>query len=177
MDINTSLAITPDTKIGDMLNTYPHLQDVLIEIAPVFSKLKNPVLRKTIAKMTSIRQAASVGNIQLSVMINTLRRSAGQEESFLDNSERTDQNNNEAKENSKGRVVEQYDAREDLQAGAHPVGKVLGSLSKLKNDERYLLITPFMPAPLIDKANERGFQTETKKVSDSMYETYFWLKE
>ncbi len=50
-------AITPDLKLGDLLDAYPELEDVLIEIAPAFRKLRNPVLRRTVAKLTSLRQA------------------------------------------------------------------------------------------------------------------------
>lgn len=40
------LIITPKTKIYDLLESYPHLEAVLIATAPQFKKLKNPVLRK-----------------------------------------------------------------------------------------------------------------------------------
>jgi hypothetical protein len=71
--------ITPDTIVADLLNTYPVLEDKLIEIALVFKILKNPVLRRTIAKVTSLKQAAVVGNVQLAVLINELRKATGEE--------------------------------------------------------------------------------------------------
>ena len=46
--------ITPQTMVGDMLENYPELEDKLIEIAPVFKKLKNPILRKTVAKVATV---------------------------------------------------------------------------------------------------------------------------
>lgn len=68
------LDITPQTLIGDLLKNYPQLEDTLIEIAPVFRKLKNPILRKTVARVTTLKQAAVVGNVSLSTMINELRK-------------------------------------------------------------------------------------------------------
>ncbi len=55
------LIITPKTKIYDLLESYPELEDVLLSSAPEFKKLKNPVLRKTIARITNIGQAATIG--------------------------------------------------------------------------------------------------------------------
>ncbi|MCU0409486.1 MAG: DUF1858 domain-containing protein, partial [Bacteroidales bacterium] len=57
------LTISPRTKVGELLEAYPKLEAKLIETAPVFSKLKNPVLRKTITKVTSLKKAALVANI------------------------------------------------------------------------------------------------------------------
>ena len=65
--------ITPETKIYDLLENYPALENKLIEIAPVFSQLKNPLLRRIIAKITSIKQAALVGNVSLNHLVNELR--------------------------------------------------------------------------------------------------------
>jgi hypothetical protein len=41
-------------------------------------KLKNPVLRKTIARITSIGQAATVGGLDVQDLVNRLREKAGQ---------------------------------------------------------------------------------------------------
>ena len=53
-------AITPATKVADLLAQYPELEDVLISMAPPFRKLKNPVLRRSVAKVASLKQAATV---------------------------------------------------------------------------------------------------------------------
>ena len=55
------LIITPKTKIYDLFEGYPQLEDILIGSAPEFKKLKNPVLRKTITSITNIGQAAIIG--------------------------------------------------------------------------------------------------------------------
>ena len=47
------LIISPKTKVLQLIETYPQLEDVLIEYAPAFKKLKNPVLRKTVAKIAN----------------------------------------------------------------------------------------------------------------------------
>ena len=50
-------------KIGDLVDTYPFLLDFLVEKSPKFSKLENPILRKTLGKAASISQAASLGGL------------------------------------------------------------------------------------------------------------------
>ncbi|HEX2866638.1 MAG TPA: DUF1858 domain-containing protein [Ignavibacteriales bacterium] len=168
---NLDLAITPDTRVGEMLDKFPFLEPVLIELAPVFSKLKSPVLRKTIAKVTSLRQAATVGQIPISKLINELRKAAGLDSEGADfEGESWKLNSPDFEEEIRPAVV--YDATEDLEQGIHPGGKVVQGVSKLNAGEVYLLITPFTPAPLIDKMKDKGHTVWSKKTGHNRFETF-----
>lgn len=57
--MSTELIITPKTKVLQLIETYPQLEELLIEMVPTFEKLKNPVLRRTVAKIATLQQAAS----------------------------------------------------------------------------------------------------------------------
>ena len=70
--------ITPKTRVGELLDTYPELEPVLMELAPAFKKLQNPVLRRTVGKVATLQQAAALGKVSLSEIINTLRMEVGQ---------------------------------------------------------------------------------------------------
>lgn len=48
-----AIEITPSVTAHELLEAYPELEDVLIGIAPPFKKLKNPLLRKSVAKMAT----------------------------------------------------------------------------------------------------------------------------
>jgi Domain of unknown function (DUF1858) len=86
------LIITPKTKVLQLIETYPQLEEVLIKNVPAFSKLKNPLLRKTVAKIATLQQAASIGNIKTGDLINILRKVVGQE--LLNESDSTTYNTN-----------------------------------------------------------------------------------
>ncbi len=168
--MDKNLLITPDTKVAELLNTYPQLEEKLIEIAPVFNKLKNPLLRKTIAKVTTLRQAAVIGKVQLSDLINKLRREVNQDEIILEEQKKEKMRKPDwvRKEN----VKIEYNAIEDLEIGIHPVNKVTTEIQSLNHDELYLLITNFIPAPLIEIVEQKGFETFVDKLTDSNYGTY-----
>jgi hypothetical protein len=164
------LFITPETKIYDLLENYPSLENKLIEIAPVFSKLKNPVLRKTITKFTSLKQAAIVGNVSLNHLVNELRKEVGQHaETF---NEKAESGNQSLKHPAK--IKETYNATMDIESGGHPLGKVMSDIQKLDIDECYLLITPFLPAPLIQKVEEKGFKVLTENDNNGYFNNYIW---
>lgn len=162
--------ITPDMKISELLKEYPELEDKLIEIAPTFKKLKNPVLRKTLTKVTSLKQASTVGGVSLAEMINRLRNEAGQNKLDVESTKKSNQIRPEWVQEEKIKIS--YDASLDLEGGQHPVGKVSKEILSLENDDIYLLVTPFIPGPLIDIVEEKGFVTFSETINESEARTY-----
>jgi hypothetical protein len=167
------LIITPKTKIYDLLEAYPQLEDLLIESAPQFKKLKNPVLRKTITKITNLSQAATIGGLKVEQLINKLRTEVGQ--SATDDIEVEHGNYNTVrpewyKENN---IVETIDISDMLNVGEQPVHEVLSAIKKLSNDQILKVITPFIPAPLIDKSLSLNHHHWLDKRAEEEYWVYF----
>jgi len=84
---NNRIEVTPSVTVHELLEAYPELEDVLVGIAPPFKKLKNPFLRKTVAKVATIKHISSVGGVPLNELIAKLRDAVGQppiNETFVD---------------------------------------------------------------------------------------------
>jgi len=167
-----NLNITPETKVGALLDSYPELEALLIKLAPPFAKLRNPILRKTVAKVTSLRQAAKVGGINIAELVNALRKEVGLSESagISDDSNgapgpRPDWLTNQ--------IAESLDACPIIESGEQPIGIVMPRLRRLSDNQVFELITPFEPAPLMDKAKEQGFSVWFEKMGDTLVKTYF----
>lgn len=146
-----NLIITPKTKIYDMLEAYPQLEDILIGEAPQFKKLKNPVLRKTIARVTTLAQAAVVGGIKVEELILKLRKEVGQEEAVALEAEEGKINTRKPDWFESSLVVETLDVREKLNQGEHPIHDVMSAIKLLKDNEIIKVVVPFIPAPMIEK--------------------------
>ena len=163
------LIITPKTKIYDLLEAYPQLEDLLIESAPPFKKLKNPALRKTITKITSLSQAAIIGGIKVEELINKLRAKVGQSASDVvevENSNFTTTKPDWFNDNS---IVESINISDMLNAGDQPVHEVLSAVKKLGDNKILKIIAPFVPAPLIDKSLSLNYQHWINKRSEEEY--------
>lgn len=168
--MNAKLDITPDTKVGALLDAYPELEKKLIELAPAFAKLRNPVLRKTIAKVATLRQAAQVGGVSVGTIITTLRKCAGLESTSVGDSSR----NSIATPSwfSPEKIAKTLDARPLLEAGQHPITIVMKDLDTLPDNAIYELITPFIPAPLLDMAKQKGFESWSVTETDDQVKSY-----
>jgi uncharacterized protein (DUF2249 family) len=167
-----NLIISPETKIGKLLETYPHLEDLLLDISPEFGKLRNPILRKTIAKVANLKQAAEIGKIPLEDFINQLRQKVGQ--TNWTNSTANSITAKSAKPHwiLNEKVALSIDARPMLEKGEHPIELVLKELETLNENQILELLTPFQPQPLIDLVRNKGHQTWTDTISPNLYKTF-----
>jgi len=170
--------ITPPTRNSDLLKAYPELEEVLVSVAPAFKKLRNPVLRRTVAKVTSLAQAARVGGVSVIELVQQLRKAAGQPELEVADTELLP-------ESQLGetpgwfhdeKISNCLDARQLIDAGEQPMGRVLHDLDELPSGGIYELITPFEPAPLIDKAKDKGFSVWIRASGTSEYRSYFFRR-
>jgi hypothetical protein len=168
--------ITPDMKVGVLLDAYPELTDVLIGIAPAFKKLRNPVLRRTVAKLTSLRQAAQVGGVSLGEMIGKLRTAAGIQEEWQ-GEETTSADTARPDWFDPAKIVDTFDATELIEGGGHPLPEVMSTLRGLEAEQIYAIVTPFTPAPMIDKAGEAGYRAWCEQTGTEEFKTYFSRKE
>ena len=169
------IVITPKTKISDLLDSYPELEKTLLDYTPAFKKLKNPILRKTIVKITTLQQASAIANVKVEELINTLRKEVGQE--LISSQDDAGYNEEKPEWFKSENVTTKFDAREMLEAGEHPVNQVMSDLRSMKKGEIYELQAPFLPAPLIDKATSISFDHWVVKKGDNEFLIYFFSKE
>ncbi len=168
-----NLIITPKTKILDLLEVYPQLEEILITEAPQFKKLKNPVLRKTIARVTTLAQAAVVGELKVEDLIVRLRKEVGQEEVAALEAEEGKIITKKPDWFESSTIVETLDVREKLNQGEHPIHDVMSSIKKLKENELLKVIVPFIPAPMIEKTLSLNYKHWVVEQSMEEYWVYF----
>ncbi|OQX72543.1 MAG: hypothetical protein B6D59_08220 [Campylobacteraceae bacterium 4484_4] len=166
------MEITPKTKINDLLNAYPQLEAFLIQLNPKYKKLKNPILRRTVAKIATLTQVAKIGGYNVLELVNLLRREVG--EPPLDET---------------GGIVEEEESGEAplwlqhaptliinanrlLDEGKNPLAEVSRELKKLEKGEILLIESDFLPSPLIDTFKEQGYEVYATEAEEERFLTY-----
>ncbi len=84
------MKITPQTKIVDAIKAHPELIDVLASYNSHFELLKNPIMRKTFARLATVKHAAKVAGVNLTELIKLLNSAIGETVSDADMVERED---------------------------------------------------------------------------------------
>jgi hypothetical protein len=156
------IEITPKTKVGELLDNFPQLEEVLLQISPAFASLKNPILRRTVAKVAALQQAAAIGGIKVEELVNRLRKEVGQEPLF-GGADSEYLSGEPPQWFDATKVVLRFDACEVIQSGGSPMNQILEQTKTLNEGEIYELITPFVPAPIIDMLKQKGFKAASVK--------------
>lgn len=168
------MIITPETKVGDVLDAFPEAEEALIAIAPKFKALRNPVLRRTVAKVATLEQAARVADMPVNELVRALRAALGQGGGGLEDDRAGSDDHGEAPNWIADGAGREFDADAMLARGETPVGKVGEALAGMAEGESVLIRSTFQVAPLIDAMKGRGHEVFTRKVGEDAWEA--WIR-
>jgi hypothetical protein len=166
------LTITPETKVAALLEDFPELEEVLIGMAPPFKKLKNPILRKSVAKVASLRQAAAVGRVPIGQMVNQLRAVVGQTPLEMEPEDRTQSYYSEQPPWFDEKRITVTLVESELDPDVMPLVPLIQTARGLDEGEIAELVTTYLPAPGIDIMRKKGFLTWSTEKND-VIRTYF----
>jgi hypothetical protein len=173
--------ITPETKVAELLEHWPDLEPVLIAQAPAFQKLRNPVLRRTVARVASLAQAAAMAGISARDLVITLRKAAGQAvDDDADVAGSTAALANELgcvaatnRSTPAGGPPARSDAASDhpsagpvidadamLEAGEVPLKAIFDAAGRLAAGDMLTVWISFRPVPLMERLANHGFDCD-----------------
>jgi hypothetical protein len=164
--------ICADTKIGSMLDANPALEEVLISLAPAFANLRNPRLRRTVAKIATVAQAARIGGLPVNELVRRLRDAAGQTAGDAHADEEIASGEIEPDWVS-GRIAHDLDGDQILETGSHPLATVRSCAQSLDPGEVVRLMTSFRPEPLIEVMRQAGIAAYCVETSPGRHTTWF----
>lgn len=166
------IKITPAVTVHALLEAYPQLEDVLIAMAPPFKKLKNPILRRSVAKVATIKHISSVGGIPLEELISKLRVAVGQAEStetYSDHNYFTEQPDWFEPD----KIVLSVDEGKVDNKDGMTLNTILKGAMGVNAGEIIELVTTFLPAPGIDIMKSKGYQVWSCREGDGIIKSYF----
>jgi hypothetical protein len=171
--VESGFPILPSTKVAALLEHFPQLEEVLIGLAPPFQKLRNPILRKTVARVASLQQVAAVGHMPAHELVNRLRTAVGQrtltaEEApsekdfyFLPRPDWFDAS----------RIVSSIEEK-GSDPDTMPVVSILQRVLSMQPGEILELITTFLPAPGIDVLRKKNLLVWSVEDESKLVRTY-----
>jgi hypothetical protein len=164
----SKIIISPKTKVGELLDNFPELEAVLLDLSPAFEKLKNPVLRKTVARVATLQQIAIVGGLKVDDIVKRLRQATGQTEPYETNVDSAGLPEEQPDWLSPAKIVSSFDASHLINSGESPLSDILRQTNLLNPGEIFELTSPFIPAPVIEMLRSKGFKVYTVQKESSV---------
>ena len=65
------------------------------------------------------------------------------------------------------------DVRPQIAAGGSPFEQIMTATAALAEGDALLVVTPFLPSPLIEKLQSEGFSARPERRGDGAWETQF----
>ncbi len=163
--------ITFETKIADLLNDYEGMKDILIKINPRFKKLNNPVLRRTLAKIAGVKQAAVVGGMDPTDLLNQLRVAVGQDPlSVQDEKEVVGASERPSWTHEAPKAILKAD--EMLEREQNPLAEATKVLKQFEKGEILAIDSDFQPEPLIEAFEKKGYVVYCHQQGKDHFLTY-----
>ncbi|HEY1015829.1 MAG TPA: DUF2249 domain-containing protein [Herpetosiphonaceae bacterium] len=153
--------ITPSMTVADVLARHPQALAVFVAQHPSFARLRSPALRKTLARLVTVGQAAGIAHIDAGALVAALNAACGAAPA---------PEPPPASESQAGtrwalppdwlvpaRICALLDVRGDQGAGRPPLAAIQRAVQPLAPGETALLRSAFEPVPLYDLLARRGF--------------------
>jgi hypothetical protein len=157
------MLVNPETKVGPLLDEHPELENVLIGLSPEYHRLKNPILRRTVARVATLAQVAKVGGLAVPDLVNALRRALGQADGGCSAHVAPDEPEWPAWAEAAA-VASWLDADAVLASGGTPVGQLAASAAAAAPGSVLGLRAGFYPAPLVDTLRGKGHGVAARQV-------------
>lgn len=186
---DSPLEITPQTRIGALLAAYPELEVELLKLSSVFSRLKNPVLRRTVGNVATLAQAAAMARMSPVVLVNELRSRVGMGP-LGDDGSAVPAGAAAAGAPAAGapaagaaagtppewfdatRIAARLDADAYLDRGEHPISEAYRLASTLPAGGILAIKSAFVPVPLIENLGRTGYESWTEPKAEGAFLTY-----
>jgi uncharacterized protein (DUF2249 family) len=176
---HSSERIGPADRVSDVLARDESLVDVFVRHSPHFEKLRNRGLRRVMAALVTVEQAARVAGVGVDVLLRDLNGAlAGDAAAEAHGTEGRSTDGVSTVPAAAKRPAElpeiELDLREDMRAGREPFSRIMAAVHALGDHRALRLRTIFEPVPLFAVLARRGFVYESRQHAPDDWSVWFW---
>ena len=181
--MNTSATpVQASDKLQSLFERDERLIDVVASHSPQLAKLRHSPMRRIMARVTTVAQAARLCKMSADSLVRDLNHAIGIDTVPGDtmSTDATDAAEEPTATQwsipSSVSVVE-LDVREELSKGGEPFSRIMGAVGGLGEREVLHLRAPFEPVPLFAVMQKRGFAHRTEQHADDDWSVWFFRQE
>lgn len=165
-------------RVSDVLARDEHLVEIFVRHAAHFAKLRNPTMRRVMARLVTVDQAARIAGVPVHALLRDLNDALHltPESGDLAGADRDPRVGVDDEHDLRpdALAVIELDLREDMRAGREPFSRIMSAVAALGEAEALVLRTIFEPVPLFALLAKRGFAHESARHADDDWIVSFW---
>lgn len=168
--------VAPDDRVSDVLARDEALVEVFVRHASHFTKLRNRAMRRVMARLVTVDQAARIAGIPTGRLVDELNEALGIEPTSAavpGAAVECFDVEGELRHPLHAPEVE-VDVRNDLRRGREPFSRIMQAVAELDDGAVLHLRAIFEPAPLYTVLAKRGFAHEAVRHADDDWSVWFW---
>jgi TusA-related sulfurtransferase len=185
------VVIRATDRVADVLARDEALVDVFVAAAPAFERLRNPAMRRVMARLVTVEQAARVAGVDAERLLRSLNDACGAAGTAPAASDVTD-----ASATTRGGITAAHefaalvppaalaavspdrvidlDVRDDLRNGDEPFSRIMAARRALAPDGALRLRAIFEPVPLYEVFGKQGLAHWTDRLADDDWIVWFY---
>lgn len=169
--------IRKEDRVASVLARSPEALEVFASASPAFERLRNPMMRRTMARLVTVEQAARIAGIETDALLAKLNHAIG--EALPANEARSTSTHTQTPQAPPGLLetpasrLFDLDVREDLRQGREPFMAILKAARELPQGHVLRLRAIFEPVPLYAVLAKQGFAHFTERLADDDYRVWF----
>lgn len=171
-----SAPVAPTDRVSDVLARDEALVEVFVRRSSHFEKLRSRTMRRVMARLVTVEQAARIAGIPSELLVRDLNDALG----IAIVADAAGQPREPVPEASTsvarplGAPEVELDVRPDLRNGREPFSRIMEAVAELEPGVALRLRAIFEPVPLYGVLAKRGFAHETRCDGDGDWSIWFW---
>lgn len=178
------MVIRPDDRVADVLRRDERLVEVFAAASPVFERLRNPGLRRVMARLVSVQQAARIAGVDAAALVDRLNAALAAAPSAAAAADLRPPSKASMPNPADSAVptplasvpperLVDLDVRDDLRAGREPFSRIMTARQTVPPGGVLRLRAIFEPVPLYAVMQKFGFTHWTERLADDDWRVWF----
>jgi uncharacterized protein (DUF2249 family) len=178
------MVIRPTDRVAAVLRDDERLLEVFVAASPLFERLRNAGMRRTMGRLVTVAQAARLAGLEPAVLVDRLNGGAGDsatgtapEPAPIPNTEPMMSEPGTpppALREIPSDLVHDLDVRDELRQGREPFGKIMAARKSLPPGGVLRLRAIFEPVPLYAVMARQGLDHWMERLADDDWVVWFY---
>ena len=167
-------------RISSIIAHDQRLVDVLAAASPMFERLRNPALRRVMARLVTVEQAARIAGLDPADLLERLNDASGSAAirptgvPFMEPAEQGSVAPPAHLARTRPECFRDVDVRDELRAGGEPFTRIMAARRAMQPGDVLRVRAIFEPAPLYPVMTKQGLAHWTERLADDDWRVWFY---